>query len=193
VTWASGATLSPGKGIGRLAFQNALTLGAGSVTRMEVDPPAGTNDSVRVDGGLTLGGALVVTNSGNGNWQVGRLYRLFEAGSLGGVFSSIQLPALPAGLEWNTSALATSGELSVVSVVPPVLGPITVAPGGTVQLTVLGVAGQGYAIRASTNVGLIPISLWDVLGTGIFHGAPIQFEDPQATNWSERFYRLEGR
>ncbi len=193
ITVTSGATLSPGFGIGRLTFENALALGAGSVTRMEMNPAAGTNDSVRVVGGLTLGGTLVVTNSGSGDWQVGLLYRLFDAGSLNGAFASIQLPTLPAGLEWNTSALAVSGELSVMAVVPPVLGPISVAPGGTVQLTVLGVAGQGYAIRASTNVALTPLSLWDVLGTGVFHGAPIQFEDPQATNWPERFYRLEGR
>jgi hypothetical protein len=38
----------------------------------------------------------------------------FAPGSETGGFSSLDLPALPAGLSWDTSALATSGVLSVV-------------------------------------------------------------------------------
>ena len=116
VTVQSNATLAPGSGLGTLTISNALTLQAGSTTRMEINKGvAGTNDQVRGVGTLTFGGALLVTNVGGVAITAGDTFKLFAATSYAGSFSSTNLPALTVGLAWNTTQLGVSGTISVAS------------------------------------------------------------------------------
>ena len=50
--------------------------------------------------------------------------------------------------------------------------------------------GQAYEIRASTNLTLTPITSWMLLDSGVFNGAPVVFDDLQATNFAERYYLI---
>ncbi|GAA5117373.1 autotransporter-associated beta strand repeat-containing protein [Luteolibacter yonseiensis] len=114
VTLQSGANLAPGvNGIGTLAANGNVVLQSGSATRMELNKITATADKLTVNGTLTLGGGLHVTNLG-GTLAGGDSFTLFQANTIAGSFSSVSLPALATGLTWNTSAL-TSGVIRIDS------------------------------------------------------------------------------
>jgi autotransporter-associated beta strand protein len=114
VTLPSGATLSPGASIGRLTVNNAVTLQAGSTTRIELNKAAGTNDQLRVIGNLTYGGTLTVTNIDGQLWA-GDSFQIFNPNSWSGAFAVTNLPTLPGGFNWNWSP--ATGALSITSTV----------------------------------------------------------------------------
>jgi autotransporter-associated beta strand protein len=116
VTVKAGGTLSPGSSIGILTASSSVTLQAGCTNVMEISKTPQTNDQLRVTGTLTLGGTLVVANLA-GTLAAGDSFKLFQAGSVNGSFSSISLPMLNAGLAWNTNNLS-NGMLSVVQTTP---------------------------------------------------------------------------
>jgi hypothetical protein len=62
---------------------------------------------------------------------------------------------------------------------------------GNMQLIFAGTSGQNYEIRATTNLTLRPMTLWDLLGTGTFGSGPVTFDDLQATNYPQRFYLIQ--
>lgn len=111
----SGATNSPGNGgIGTLTVNNSVTLASGSTTRIEINKTSATRDLLDASGALTYGGTLIVTNL-SGTLAEGDSFKIFDGGSYGGAFSTMILPTLAPDVMWNTSALATSGTISVVS------------------------------------------------------------------------------
>ena len=120
VTVQNNGTLSPGSGIGKLTVNSSVTLQPGSAMFMEISKTPVTNDQLVVSGTLNYGGTLTVTNL-SGTFVGGESFRLFQAGSINGFFSSNSLPALNAGLAWNTANL-TNGILSVVQTTPTNLG-----------------------------------------------------------------------
>jgi len=118
VTVNPGGTLAPGTSvIGTLTIGNTLTLNAGSATTMRLSKTAGTlaNDLVTGLTGVTYGGALTVNNitSDTNLLAAGDTFTLFGASAYAGSFSSLTLPALSAGLYWNTNNLPVNGTLSV--------------------------------------------------------------------------------
>jgi len=129
-TMQSGSTLAPGdNGIGTLTiynffdgtldFPDALTLVSGSTTVMELTKSGSTlaNDVVKIlNGTLTYGGTLVVTNIGAGVLGAGDSFKLFDAPMYASSFSSQTLPALMSGLFWDSSQLAVNGTITVVGV-----------------------------------------------------------------------------
>jgi autotransporter-associated beta strand protein len=119
LTIVPAAALAPGVGLGVLTVGPAPQL-AGTII-MEINPAATPNaDRLVVSGPLAYSGALIVTNLG-GNPAGGATFDLFDAAAIGGAFSSITLPTLPAGLEWDTNRLASDGILSVIAFAPPVV------------------------------------------------------------------------
>jgi len=122
----SGATLSPGIGIGwielevlhrcgRMAISNTLTL-AGT-TAMDLNTAGGTNDAVVGLTTVTYGGTLVVTNLA-GTLAAGDSFKLFDAGNYSGSFAAIS-PATPGiGIEWDMSYLPVDGSLRVTCATP---------------------------------------------------------------------------
>ncbi|MGH7978066.1 MAG: family 16 glycosylhydrolase, partial [Limisphaerales bacterium] len=132
----SGCELSPGTAIsdstGTLSFGGNLTLASGSTTYMEINAGTQTNDQLIVAGAMNSGGTLDVENLG-GTPAAGQSFKLFSAGSQTGSFSSMTLPALNAGLAWNTNNL-TDGILSVIAVSPAETVGVTNSANGQMQV-----------------------------------------------------------
>lgn len=74
-----------------------------------------TTQSLAVTNELVLGGELVVTLAPTYSPSLGDSIDLFDAAVATGDFERVTLPNLPAGLFWDTSALATTGVLGVVA------------------------------------------------------------------------------
>jgi autotransporter-associated beta strand protein len=117
ISVASGGTLAPGYPLlGTLTVNKAVTLQAGS--NYETDVYADTNTSDLLSTGanpITLNGTLKVVNKSGVNFAVGNSFKIFNATTITGNFTSIS-PATPgAGLSWDTSLLKTNGVLKVSS------------------------------------------------------------------------------
>ncbi len=134
VTINTGGTNAPGNnGIGTLTVNNSVTLAAGSTTRIEINKTSGTKDLLDASGALTYGGTLMVTNL-SGTLTNGDSFKIFDGGSYGGSFASLNLPSLAADLMWNTTTLNTSGTISVVSTNFTAPQPITWQGDGTANV-----------------------------------------------------------
>ncbi len=71
-------------------------------------------DRLVIGGALNAGGDLdVLIANGGAAPQLGDVYDILDFASALGTFDNVNLPALTAGLFWDTSALYTTGELSV--------------------------------------------------------------------------------
>ena len=77
--------------------------------------PAAQYDQLQVTGAVTLSGTLSVVLANSFTPSAGNDFNIIDGNSISGTFSTIQVPALAAGLTWNTSHLYTTGVLSVVS------------------------------------------------------------------------------
>ena len=188
----SGSTLSPGVGVGVLTVTSNVTLQLGSTTFMELNKGSVTNDQLRATAAtpttINYGGTLSLTNLA-GTLAAGDNFKLFSASNYLGSFSSIT-PATPGpGLVWKTSALNTSGTLSVIVAPVPNINSITTEGGNIVLRGTNGAIGSLYYVLTSTNIGA-PLSSWIYVGTNNFdssgnfsftNGAPT---DPQ------RFYLI---
>src|SRR5439155_26266926 len=152
-------TVSPGASVGALTFANSLTLTGTNV--MEIDRAAGTNDLIQCGSTITYGGTLVMSKLTD-PLQAGDSYKFFNASSYPGSFSAI-VPATPGiGLRWNTSALGTTGTISITAVPRPRITSIAQA-GASVGISgTNGQAGSDYWVLTSTDVAL-PISSWTPL------------------------------
>ncbi len=118
----------PGNSPARVTFQSFANFGANSRTTLELAGVLGgsrTNPATEYDqldfmGGARLGGALNVVYYGGFAASVGQSFDLLDWNDpFTGTFSSISLPTLASGLEWNTSALYTTGTISVQAVPEP--------------------------------------------------------------------------
>jgi fibronectin-binding autotransporter adhesin len=165
---SAGGTVSPGLSVGILTATNNVTLGG--TTFMEIHQALATNDLLRsISGSITYGGTLTATNLG-GLLTNGNSFKLFNAGSYLGSFSTLQLPGLGSGQSWNISQLNVSGTISVVgNPAPPSIASV-VASGGNLLISGGGGVTNGtYQLLTSTNVTL-PVASWTVLGNGQFDG-----------------------
>jgi autotransporter-associated beta strand protein len=106
--------LSPGSNsIGTLTFTNNLTLGSAGAAVMKLNKASATNDLVAVSKTLTYAGTLVVSNL-SGVIVAGDTFKIFNAATYSGAFSSFSLPVL-ANAVWGTTNLAINGTLAVVA------------------------------------------------------------------------------
>ncbi len=115
VTVASGGILAPGNSPGALTL-GSLNLNSGSQTQIELGGTmrGSEYDAVLVGGNLTLSGTLNVSLINSFAPALGNSFDVLDWGSRSGIFSSVNLPALSAGLAWNTTRLYTNGALSVI-------------------------------------------------------------------------------
>ncbi|MFO1487821.1 MAG: glycosyl hydrolase [Verrucomicrobiota bacterium] len=111
VNLPAGGTLSPGDRVGKLTVSNSVTLALGSVTALEIDKLAGTNDQLRVTGNLNLGGTLFVSSL-SGTLVPGDQFKLLDAPNYSGAFNSTNFPQLNPGMAWSWNQ--ASGTLSVI-------------------------------------------------------------------------------
>ena len=117
-----GGTFSPGNSPG-IVTASTVTFDRSPVTsgsptllvELGGTTPGAGYDQLHVTGQLSLAGLLQVVLVPGFMPGSGNSFDLLDWGSLAGTFSSISLPALTAGLTWNTSQLYTTGVLSVTS------------------------------------------------------------------------------
>jgi autotransporter-associated beta strand protein len=108
-------TVAPGSSIGTLTFNGALAL-AGA-TQMELDRAGAPNADLISATSIVEGGTLTVVNIG-GSLLVGDSFNLFD-GTLSSSFTTVNLPSLDAGLDWDVSDLGNGGTLTVIGVPEP--------------------------------------------------------------------------
>jgi autotransporter-associated beta strand protein len=160
-----GGAISPGiaGAIGTLTVSNNATL-QGSAN-MEISKAPATNDVLKA-ATITLGGTLNVTNLA-GTLASGDSFKLFS-GTLSGGIGVGTLPPLWPGLSWNTSALNSSGIISVTGTRLPPHITSEVASGGNFVISGSGgLVGATYYVLATNNVSA-PLATWPRIATNVF-------------------------
>ena len=168
LTASSTSTVSPGGAntIGTLTVTNAINLAGNTV--IELNKGASTFDQLNCAAAITYGGTLNVVNL-SGNLTAGDSFKVFNAGSYNGSFSSIT-PAPGAGLAWDTTGLANGTLRVIASAAPPSIGSITVSGGNIIIKGQNNGVGSTYHILTATNIS-VPLSNWSVLTSGSFDGS----------------------
>jgi autotransporter-associated beta strand protein len=191
LTVGSGVRLAPGISMGRLTFNNSLTLAADSTTIIELSKSPTTNDVVRVLSTLTYGGTLVVTLMNRSELAAGDTFKVFEATNYRNSFSHLALPPLASGLAWNTNDLNRTGALRVVNTAQPIFGVMTAAQGSVVVHGSGGTPNSMYYILCSTNVPL-PLAQWTPLLTNTFDtSGHFAFTNAIDLNTPQQFFLIQ--
>lgn len=189
---SAGSTVSPAVTPGS-SPAGVLTVGGpislSGTTTMQLDPANETNDVLASSSSITYGGTLNLVNLSTP--ASGNSFKLFKASSYSGSFGNI-IPATPGpGLTWNTSALKSSGTISVVASVPTKITGITVAGGNVVLVGSNGVASAPYYVLASTNVAT-PVINWTPIATNNFNAdGSFLFTNGVNPSTPRQFYLLE--
>ena len=191
VTVNAGGALAPGNPIGTLTFSNSLILNTMSTNYFSITTGPLSNTVAKVLGGLTCGGTLVVNNTGNAPLAEGNSFKLFNAASYSGSFAGFNLPVLPVGLGWNTGALNTNGVISVVVNTQPVIGVISLLPGGLALTGSGGVANGNFYLLSSSNLAA-PLTSWMNLSTNQFDtNGDFNFTNPISPGSAQNYYILK--
>ena len=108
---------SAGTGLGTLTFGSTLALGSSGTASLEINKAAGpvyTADKATVASTVTYAGTLAVNSNANSTaFAAGDSFTLFSASGFSGWFTNVSVPALAAGISWDTNKLATNGVLDV--------------------------------------------------------------------------------
>lgn len=162
VTVNAGGTFAPGLGVIDIAtLNNTVTLNG--TTSIQITGDGGiTNDVLSAPGQtINFGGTLNVTDIGTTAFTTNDTFTIFQAATLAGSFSAINLPALDFGLGWDTTQLNSLGIIKVIAapVTPPIAG-YTIQTfgdefsGGNVDTSLWSI-GDGYSVPGNrTNVSV---------------------------------------
>lgn len=167
LTINSGGWLAPGNPLGTLTISNDLTLGAGSVSALQVQHSPLTNDVLKISGTLYAGGTLNITNSNSSVFAAGDVFKLFNAGAYAGAFTTITLPPLPANLTWNTTRLVVDGTLRVNNALPPKITQAWLVANSMVLAGTGGTPNAPYYIYTATNPA-VSSDQWSLMATDAF-------------------------
>jgi T5SS/PEP-CTERM-associated repeat protein len=185
-------TIAAGASAGSITITGPLVLSNSSNLHFELGgTTAGSQyDRLNISNAVTYAGTVNVQLINAFTPSGGQVFQLINAPSRLGAFSSVNLPVLPAGLNW-TNRLATDGSIAVVGqFTPPQLINPLVLGNGSFQFGFSNVAGASFSVWNTTNLAL-PLSNWTSLGppTELSPGQ-YKFTDSNATNYPQRFYRV---
>jgi autotransporter-associated beta strand protein len=151
-------SIYPGITLGTLTVNGQVVLQGTVVMEIRKLDGLPANDVLACTSSLTPGGILTVVNIGAEAFTAGDSFKLFDALAFGaGAFDTLNLPALPADLRWDTSKLYVDGTLRVEPAVPPSLA--VAFSGGTLTLAWPGEY-SSYVLEGQTNEpgqGLVPL------------------------------------
>ena len=89
----------------------------------------------------------------------------------------------------NVYGAITSSVTALTVVLPPAITGVTANPDGTVTLSLAGSPGVSYILLSTTNLAS---NVWQPVATNVFDVTGVWlFNDVTATNFAQRFYRLE--
>jgi MYXO-CTERM domain-containing protein len=109
----SGGVVSPGNSPGTMSVDGTFSQAEGATLLIELGGTgAGAFDKLNVGGALTAGGTLDVDLINGFTPAAGNAFDILDFASATGTFT-LSLPALTGGLSWDTTALLTTGLLSV--------------------------------------------------------------------------------
>ncbi|MEC8678110.1 MAG: T9SS type A sorting domain-containing protein, partial [Candidatus Margulisiibacteriota bacterium] len=92
------------------------TTSSGSTPNLTTTVYSGNeNSQLEVSQTATVGGTLTVQKSSNMVFELNQEFKIVSANSIAGTFSSLNLPTLESGQEWDTSQLYTNGTLAITS------------------------------------------------------------------------------
>ena len=190
VTVAAGGTIAPGIGIGRLTLMGSLT--NNGTFSAELSKADGTNDVIACSGTVALGGQLAVTNLA-GTLALNDTFKLFEATTFVGQFTSVS-PATPGpGLAWDISGLPITGTLKIVAGITERPKITSVSYSGT-NMTVSGTGGNAdgtYYVVTSPDLN-VPIASWTRFSTNSFAAdGAFSFVIPVNSATPQAFFRLQ--
>ena len=123
---------------------------------------------------LTNTATLTVNNpKGMTAWAAGDQWKIANWSSVTGTFTNTNLPALPAGLGWNLSALYNAGVISIALVSPTRPAQILKAGLSGTNLVFNGTNLNGgtnfhFLVLTTTNLAT-PLTNWTVVGTNPFN------------------------
>jgi autotransporter-associated beta strand protein len=175
VTVRSGGGLSPGENptvyppgsgvFGVATITNSLVLQSGSTVYVDADPNGGTNDVIKA-ASVTFGGTLNV--HAISGYAITNTFKIFNANSYSGGFSSI-LPVAPGNIySWDTSTLAVDGTLRLKPTEPQITS--VGFFNGFLQLGgSYGPPNASYDVLVSTNL-TTPTSQWTLQQSSVFNG-----------------------
>ncbi len=164
-------TLAPGAGgIGTLRINNTLALTATATAAMRVNKSGTALTADKVAGVTTLscGGTLRVTASGDA-LAPGDTFPLFSATTFTGSFATLDLPALPGPLVWDTSRLGTNGILAVIGTQTITFDPLPAKTPGDADFAPGATASSGLPVAyASSNPAVATIvgGMVHIVGAG---------------------------
>lgn len=102
---------------GTVKCANYFQSDAGSTTNFYIS--SSKNSYIEVTNGITFNGKMKVILASSYAPKVGASFTLWKGKSFTGTIQEIDLPALPAGMEWDTSALnAATGVLRIIAATP---------------------------------------------------------------------------
>jgi autotransporter-associated beta strand protein len=187
VTVNLGGAIAPGVpgAIGTLTVSNATLLGSAN---MDINKATATNDVLKATT-ITLGGTLNVTNLA-GMLASGDSFKLFNA-TLSGSITVGTMPPLWPGLSWNTSALNSSGIISVTGTrLPPQITAEGVSGANFVLSGSGGLVGATYYVLATNNVAA-PLVTWPRIATNVFDASGNFSASIPITAGDNRFFTIQ--
>ena len=111
-----GSTYTEASG-GTIKCANYFQSDAGSTTNFYIS--SSKNSYIEVTNGVTFNGKLKVILATSYSPKVGASFTLWKAKTFAGTIQELDLPALPTGMEWDTSDLsAATGVLRIIAATP---------------------------------------------------------------------------
>jgi autotransporter-associated beta strand protein len=190
--------VSPGHSPGILTTSNLL-LGSSSTYAVEINGPAPGNgyDQINVNGWVALGGGALNISAGYSG-STNQQYVIIKNNSAAPVtntFSGLPEGATLTAANGDQFRISYQGgdgndvvltQLSVAS--PSQIGGITLLPNGNISITGTGAPNLTYTVQANAD---LTTGNWITIGSATADGSGnIQFTDPNAPGYQQRFYRF---
>ena len=156
VTVRSGGIFRPGRSYaGQLTLKGHINLDAGGVLEFRINNATSTtpNSSITTTGSLLLSGTIRILAREDYVPKVGDTFTFWNAKTFNKSYTpTIELPELPAGMKWDTSALCAA--TGVLTIVEDVTGVESIAHDDEVEVTLHALDGKEVA-AFSTTYGMV--------------------------------------
>lgn len=183
----AGGALRPGSGgaAGTNSIGGNLALAAGATAVFGL---GAASDALAVNGNVTLGGTLAVTNLGG--LAAGTFTVITYGGTLSGGVPALVLPAGVLGSIDTSSSGQVNVVITAVTQTSPAIASVSAEAGNLVIAGTNGVPNGSYYVLTSTNVAL-PASQWQPVATNQFDASGAFAWTNAIGNGPQSYFRLK--